>query len=103
MAKRIAVLSLVLTLLANLWGCKEDAQYIAPNAVSFSQEEPLMAEVESREEAEEIAELYGITLVRYDTRLATFYTQEDPLEVIRRGEEQGWPQLSLNTVQKAMD
>ena len=96
MAKRIAVLSLVLTLLANLWGCKEDAQYIAPNAVSFSQEEPLMAE-------EEIAEVYGITLVRYDTRLATFYTQEDPLEVIRRGEEQGWPQLSLNTVQKAMD
>lgn len=58
----------------------------------------LLCEVESQEDAQALAELYGITLVEYRDGLACFYTEEDPREVIRRGKENGWPELTLNRV-----
>jgi len=70
-----------------------------PDAVvsgSIYPEAQLLGVAESREEAESLAELYGITLVNFNYRFASFYTEEDPYEVIRRGEENGWPPLSLN-------
>ena len=62
----------------------------------ISQEAQLMTMTETQEEAEELAELYGITLVRYRHGVARFRTDDDPQAVIRRGEENGWPQLTLN-------
>lgn len=56
----------------------------------------LKGPAETREDAEETAALYGIELVDFQNGLALYYTEEDPKEVIRRGEENGWPQLSLN-------
>lgn len=47
-------------------------------------------------EAAEIAELYGIALIRHHDGLAVYRTDEDPREVIRRGIANGWPELSLN-------
>lgn len=58
----------------------------------------LKGRAETQAEAEEIAALYGIQLVDYQNGLALFYTEEDPKTVIARGEENGWPQLSLNRV-----
>lgn len=58
----------------------------------------LMCEAESRREAEEIAELYGITLVEFLGNVAVFYTEENPDDVIRRGQENDWPELSLNFI-----
>jgi len=58
----------------------------------------LLGEAESLEEAEELAELYGITLVDYKNGLARFYTEEDPREVILRGRDNDWPKLVLNRV-----
>ena len=46
--------------------------------------------------AQEIAELYGITLVDCQNGLALFFTEEDPEAVVRRGIENGWPELTLN-------
>ena len=60
----------------------------------------LLCVAETREEAEEIAELYGIELIRYQEELAVYSTGEDPREVIRRGQENGWPELSLNDTVK---
>lgn len=57
----------------------------------------LMCMVDTLEEAQKIAELYGITLVEHDYGIAVFYTEENPREVIIRGRENGWPELSLNT------
>jgi len=59
----------------------------------------LLATLESREEAEAVAELYGITLLKYQDSLAIFCTEENPWEVISRGEAKGWPELSLNDIQ----
>jgi len=56
----------------------------------------LKGRAETQKEAEEIAALYGIELVDFQNGLALYYTEEDPKEVIRRGEENDWPQLSLN-------
>ncbi|MBQ3193727.1 MAG: hypothetical protein IJB59_09195 [Oscillospiraceae bacterium] len=98
---------IVLVLMAALlYGCgKPDAvitgeETAQPQGIrddnTISAEEPLAATVESREEAEELARLYGITLVDYSYGVATFDTREDPQAVIARGREQGWPELSLN-------
>ena len=46
--------------------------------------------------AQEIAQLYGITLVDFGYGIALYYTEEDPKAVIARGEENGWPALSMN-------
>ncbi len=56
----------------------------------------LTALVETEEEAKAIAEQYGIELVEFSYGVATFHTEEDPKDVIARGEENGWPSLSLN-------
>ena len=60
----------------------------------------LIASAKTREEAQAIADQYGITLVDWGYGVAKFYTDEDPREVIRRGQEKGWPELyPNNTVQ----
>lgn len=56
----------------------------------------LYCRVESREEAEEIADLYGLELLSSEGSYVTFWTDSDPNEVIRLGQEKGWPPLSLN-------
>lgn len=59
-------------------------------------EPQLMALTDTRAEAEDIARQYGITLVSWQDGLALFFTEEDPETVLRRGETNGWPELSLN-------
>jgi len=58
----------------------------------------LLCGTDTLEDAEELAELYGITLVGYKNGLARFHTEEDPRDVIRRGKDNGWPELVLNRV-----
>lgn len=67
-----------------------------PDAVSPTGQ--LLCRAESLEEAESLAELYGITLVSFNDGLAVFYTEEDPRDVIQRGRDNGWPELSRNVV-----
>lgn len=69
-----------------------------PDAVVPGRE--LLRSVESLEEAERLAECYGITLVEYIDGLAVFTTEEDPRDVIQRGRDNGWPELSRNSVRK---
>lgn len=66
-------------------------------AVEVSQE-PLMAVVESEEEAQSIAEMYDITFVSFEDGVALYQTDEDIFEVIARGQENGYPQLSINYI-----
>lgn len=58
----------------------------------------LLCLVQDRSQAEEVAALYGIALVEFDEGVAVFYTEEDPGEVIGRGQANGWPELSLNSI-----
>ena len=66
-----------------------------------SQEGQLMAMAQSLEEAQTLAELYGIELVDFSYQIALFRTQENPREVIRRGQQNGWPELSINYTAQA--
>lgn len=63
----------------------------------------LMASAQTQEEAQSIADLYGITLVDWGYGVARFYTDEDPQLVIRRGQENGWPELCLNRTVRAFE
>lgn len=58
--------------------------------------ENLTAWASSQEEARSIAESYGIQLCSYAANIATFHTDDDPHQVVRRGREQGLPELSVN-------
>ena len=53
----------------------------------------LMALVDSEEEAQELAELYGVDFMNYSYGVAMFSTEEEPDEVIKRGVENGWKPL----------
>ena len=101
MKKKIAAALLLAA--AFLPGCAKQIQ-AAPlpkdtsAPVEIAEGAELFAAAETREEAEEIAALYGVELVDFSYGVATFHTQEDPGEVIRRGEGKDWPTLEVNTV-----
>lgn len=56
----------------------------------------LLCIAQSEEEAKKIADMYGIELVEFSYGVATFHTEEDPNAVIRRGLDNGYPELSIN-------
>lgn len=58
----------------------------------------LMSEAETEEKAREIAEQYGIEFVSFENGIALYHTEEDPFEVIARGQENGYAQLSVNFI-----
>ncbi len=49
------------------------------------------------EDAKKTAQLYGIELVEFANGVASFHTEEEPAEVIKRGMDNGWPELSVNS------
>ncbi len=55
----------------------------------------LLCLCDSQEEAESIAEMYGIELVEFSYGVATFHA-EKPREVIAMGKEKGYPLLEIN-------
>lgn len=57
----------------------------------------LISNAGSQEEAEEIASMYQVTLLEYTDGMALYETQEPPLDVIRRGEQEGYPQMWVNS------
>lgn len=63
----------------------------------------LMSESETEAEAREIAEQYGIEFVSFENGIALYHTEEDPFEVIARGQENGYPQLSINFIRSGYD
>lgn len=63
----------------------------------------LMAEAETEADAQEIAEQYGIEFVSFENGLALYHTEEDPFEVVARGQDNGYPQLSVNFVKSGYD
>lgn len=69
--------------------------------MGIAAEDQLMALTETKEEAENIAQLYGIELISFSEGVATYRTEEEPREVIARGQENGYPQLYLNYVRTA--
>lgn len=74
---------------------KENVQKVDMAEVTIRGAE-LTAMVDSTEEAEKIAVLYGIELQSYADGVAVFTTEEPVNEVISRGKEAGYPELSLN-------
>lgn len=63
----------------------------------------LVGLAESQEEAESIAELYGIQLESYEYGVATFTTGEELQVVIERGKTNGYPELSIDNINYPME
>ena len=71
---------------------------INPVSEFAAEDAPLMAVVESIEDARETAGQYGIELISFEDGIALFQTKENPLVVISRGEQYNYPPLSVNYV-----
>lgn len=56
----------------------------------------MIALADTLEEAEKIAELYGIELSTYSYGVATYTTDKNIQELIELGNENGYPALSPN-------
>ena len=69
-----------------------------PTPVASAETGELLAYTATREDAEQIAALYGIELTRWESGLAVFSTTRDTAEVISEGIANGWPALSPNRV-----
>ena len=46
----------------------------------------------------QVQEQYGIEFVSFENGLALFRTEENPFDVIARGKENGYPELSINFI-----
>ena len=77
---------------------KVEKAELNPAGELVSEAAPLMALVQTEEEAEKLAGQYGIEFVSYEDGIALYQTEEDPYDVIARGEEYGYPPLSINYV-----
>ncbi|MGN0307906.1 MAG: hypothetical protein ACI4DN_06800 [Lachnospiraceae bacterium] len=62
----------------------------------YDGEAGLIATPETLEEAEKIAELYGITLISYENKVAVYLTDKDIRELIKMGKEKGYPTIDIN-------
>ena len=99
--KTIVIGALLMIFPFSLFGCRkvpqgEIAVELSSLPADVVEGEELIGLAETREEAEKIAETYGITLVSFEYGVATFHTEEDPTAVIDRGLKAGYPELSLN-------
>ncbi len=68
---------------------------------NYAEGKELLALAETEEESKQLADLYGIELVEFGSGLAVFHTEENPADVVRRGEENGWPALEVNYLVEA--
>lgn len=79
-------------------GATEAPAQQPPTQQTPAQETPekgnLMAWADEESDAEEIASLYGITLLTYTEHIAVYWTDQNPAEVIQLGKTNGWPELS---------
>lgn len=73
-------------------------QYIETESPSEDdkKEIELIALAENQQEAEKIAELYGIELSSFSDGVAVYITDKDPQELTELGEINGYPALSVN-------
>lgn len=81
---------------------EEQTNLIAEEKADLVAEEQLMALVETEEEAESIAEQYGIELTSFSEGVAVYKTEENPADVIARGQDNGYPQLFMNLQRRTM-
>lgn len=65
-------------------------------------EDQLMVMADTEKMALKIADQYGIELTSFENGIAVYHTEEDPFEVIARGQANGYAQLSINFV-RTMD
>ena len=102
--RKLFIMGIISSLLAVFsLGCgkKVDLSTVSDASIipvsDFTAENQLMAlDVESEEEAREIAKVYGIDFADFDMGVATFRTGEDPQVVIDRGVAGGFHPLYLN-------
>lgn len=68
---------------------------------TMEENEVLIANAENEDAAEKIAKLYGIVLISYDYKVATYANTsgKNAAELIKWGEENGYPAISLNHIQ----
>ena len=69
---------------------------LPPKPAAAAPYDNLLCRADDEEAARAIAALYEIEFVSFSYHIATFHTDEDPRDVIKRGKQNGWTELSVN-------
>lgn len=93
MMRKCSLLMVLLILLLALLGCSRQEVPLAPRETQASGGR-LICLADSEGAAQEIAQLYDVELVKFQNGVAVFSTEENLQEVIQRGVDNGWPELS---------
>ena len=93
--KRVILLTMMLSFFS---GCRLDNS--TPMMQDYAKGEELCCIAESLDEAQKIAQDYGIELVRYNDGVAVFHTEDNPYDVVKSGKKKGYTELSVNTYVK---
>lgn len=107
MAVRELAFGLLLLLSAGLFGCgssgkltgitaDDDLPTVPSDHISSTVTE-MTALADTREEAEKIAELYGIELSTYSYGVAVYVTDKTPEELMELGRDNHYPSLTPNS------
>lgn len=111
----VKVIVCIMSILAFLSGCAKKSNKLSVNGTpmpidnatnpkkgvaptrDYAKDE-VFAVVDTREEAEKIADLYNISLVIYEYGVATYKLSEEqePYSLIEMGQEKGYPHLEIN-------
>lgn len=79
-----------------------DAPDVSDDELNYVPNE-LIGIFEDEQQAKDAAELYKIELISFGDGVALFRYEGDLEALIELGEQNGWPQLSLNHIYKAFD
>lgn len=104
--KKLLTIGVIIALFtAILAGCSRKPREMNAGEVTpeYAQGQELFCLAQSQEEAQEIADLYGIELVSFSEGVATFHTEDNPVDVINMGIEKGYPLLELNGIMTISD
>ncbi len=80
-----------------LGACRKEPIPAAEDSPGVREGRELFCLSETRAEAEETAQLYGIELVEFHDGVAVFHYDGDVFSLIETGKKNGWKQLSPNT------
>lgn len=105
MKKMVFTVGFVLLSVAGLSGCGRNRELtkmttdieVKTKELSGSDEPTqVMALADTQEAAQEIADLYGIELKNFSYGVATYTTDKNLQELLELGQENGYPELSLD-------
>lgn len=92
----VVILATLVLLFLGFRGRKKQIVLEPVSYGNIDEKSPLFALTDTKEEAEDIAEFYDIEFISFADGVATYYTDKNLSEIIKKSNEDNNPRLYLN-------